>query len=109
MGFEFIDSNGPVDPASRQRIRRQAALGKNLGRKLNRPSRKQAASRPQAVAPTQPSTVGHEEAQQGSRPDEEQVVRLPRPDYQLGNTLTQLRFRKIGPDGLVMNGTPMHA
>src|SRR5687767_2479969 len=105
MGFEFIDNNAPVDPAVRQRIRRQAALGKNLGRKLSRPSRKQA-TKPQPVTST---AAPRRAAQQKDKVvEEEQVVRLPRPEYQVGNTLTQLRFRKIGPDAVVMNGMPAH-
>lgn len=114
MGFEFIDSTTPVDPAARQRIRRQAALGKNLGRKLNRPSRKQAL-RPHPVATratidssNNPDQQEQQEPKaQPSKSDVVEVVeavRLPAPDNQIGNTLTQLQFKKIGPDSLVMNG-----
>jgi len=117
MGFEFIDSTAPVDPAARQRIRRQAALGKNLGRKLNRPSRKQALKpHPVATRATIDSSEdSDQQEQQGQQQPKAQkaksdvvevmeAVRLPAPDNQIGNTLTQLQFKKIGPDSLVMNG-----
>ncbi|KAH8689180.1 hypothetical protein BGW36DRAFT_433944 [Talaromyces proteolyticus] len=43
MPFEFIDNNHPlIDRAARKRIRSHAALGKNVGRKVMRPSRKSA-------------------------------------------------------------------
>jgi hypothetical protein len=39
MPFEFIDNNAPIDRASRKRIRSHVAKGKNVGRKVVRPSR----------------------------------------------------------------------
>jgi hypothetical protein len=39
MPFEFVDNNATIDRASRRRIRSHVAKGKNLGRKLVRPSR----------------------------------------------------------------------
>lgn len=41
MTFEFIDNNA-IDGATRKKIRSHAALGKNAGRRLVRPSRKTA-------------------------------------------------------------------
>ncbi|KAH8170487.1 fungal specific transcription factor domain-containing protein [Sarocladium implicatum] len=109
MGFEFIDSTLPVDPAARQRIRRQAALGKNLGRKLTRPSRIQHPSKPRHLSPARISDVSPDSRRRSRDPDDgspgqvvEQLV-LPKPDHQIGNSLSQLGFTKIGPDGLVMN------
>lgn len=104
MGFEFIDSTSPVDPAARQRIRRQAALGKNLGRKIHRPSRTQP---PKATARHSSARISDVSPALRDPPEDDadvQEVVLPPPDDQIGNTLTQLGFRKIGPDGLVMNG-----
>ena len=40
MPLEFIDSNTPIDRATRRRIRSHAATGKNAGKTLVRPSRK---------------------------------------------------------------------
>lgn len=42
MSFQFVDNGAVCDPATRRRIRSQAALGKNLGKKLVRPSKKRA-------------------------------------------------------------------
>jgi hypothetical protein len=39
MPFEFVDNNATIDRASRKRIRSHVAKGKNVGRKLVRPSR----------------------------------------------------------------------
>jgi hypothetical protein len=39
MPFEFVNNNDTIDPASRRRIRSHVAKGKNVGRKLVRPSR----------------------------------------------------------------------
>lgn len=39
MELKFIDNNGAIDETTRSLIRRQAARGTNLGRKVNRPSR----------------------------------------------------------------------
>ncbi|KAF2812783.1 uncharacterized protein BDZ99DRAFT_555576 [Mytilinidion resinicola] len=39
MPFQFIDSNASADRATRRRIRSHAAMGKNVGRKIVRPSR----------------------------------------------------------------------
>jgi hypothetical protein len=39
MGFEFVNNNATIDRASRRRIRSHAAKGKNVGRKLVRPSK----------------------------------------------------------------------
>lgn len=107
MPFEFIDNTAPVDTAARQRIRRQAALGKNLGRKLSRPSRKQAARQPHPVI----SHIGSIQGQQDLDEDVDlqQIMKLPRSEDQIGNTLTQLNFKKIGPDGVVMNGKTSQA
>ncbi|KAL2160784.1 hypothetical protein VTH06DRAFT_981 [Thermothelomyces fergusii] len=41
MHFEFVD-HGAIDGATRRRIRRRAAEGRNAGRKLSRPSRRTA-------------------------------------------------------------------
>ena len=40
MPFEFVDNNAAIDRAARKRIRRHVAMGRNVGRKLARPSRK---------------------------------------------------------------------
>ncbi|KAF7558905.1 hypothetical protein G7046_g5263 [Stylonectria norvegica] len=51
MAFEFID-NSTIDRAARKRIRSHAATGKNLGRKIVRPSRKKVVeSRPALFRP----------------------------------------------------------
>ncbi len=43
MTLEFVDNNNAViDSATRRRIRRSAAMGKNAGKTLVRPSRKEA-------------------------------------------------------------------
>lgn len=43
MPFEFIDNNSSsIDHAARKRIRSHAASGKNVGKKIVRPSRKNA-------------------------------------------------------------------
>ncbi|KAF2493962.1 hypothetical protein BU16DRAFT_562918 [Lophium mytilinum] len=39
MPFQFIDSNASIDRATRRRIRSHVAMGKNVGRKIVRPSR----------------------------------------------------------------------
>lgn len=39
MELTFVSNNVATDNATRSKIRRQAAKGKNLGRKINRPSR----------------------------------------------------------------------
>ncbi|CRG89921.1 hypothetical protein PISL3812_06960 [Talaromyces islandicus] len=45
MSFEFIENNNPaISHAVRKRIRSHAALGKNVGKKIIRPSRKNAQS-----------------------------------------------------------------
>jgi hypothetical protein len=53
MRFEFIDNNSLVDAAARQRVRKHAATGKNIGRKLSRPSKK----RPGCAKPAVQSKV----------------------------------------------------
>lgn len=45
MEFTFIDSNKGINSDTRSLIRRRAAKGWNLGRKINRPSRKKAFER----------------------------------------------------------------
>ncbi|KAI5459123.1 hypothetical protein BGZ63DRAFT_271394 [Mariannaea sp. PMI_226] len=50
MAFQFID-NSSIDGATRKRIRSHAALGKNAGKTLNRPSRKNA-QRPRVMTAT---------------------------------------------------------
>lgn len=42
MSFQFVDNGAVCEPATRRRIRSQAALGKNLGKKIVRPSKKRA-------------------------------------------------------------------
>jgi hypothetical protein len=42
MPFEFINSNDILDDTTRRRIRSHAALGRNKGKKVSRPSRKSA-------------------------------------------------------------------
>jgi hypothetical protein len=39
MPFEFIDNNATIDRALRRRIRSHVAKGKNIGRKVVRPSK----------------------------------------------------------------------
>lgn len=45
MEFTFIDNNGAIDNNTRSVIRRHAAKGQNLGRKITRPSRVKAFER----------------------------------------------------------------
>ncbi|KAK4118256.1 hypothetical protein N657DRAFT_583939 [Parathielavia appendiculata] len=40
MNFEFIDNNGTIDRALRKQIRSHVAKGRNAGKKVNRPSRR---------------------------------------------------------------------
>jgi hypothetical protein len=40
MALEFIDNNATIDQASKKRIRRHVAIGRNTGKVLVRPSRK---------------------------------------------------------------------
>jgi hypothetical protein len=42
MTFEFVDNNTAIDRAARRRIRSHVAMGRNAGKKLTRPSRKEA-------------------------------------------------------------------
>ncbi|KAI5918725.1 hypothetical protein F4810DRAFT_704032 [Camillea tinctor] len=42
MPFEFINNNNPPNDATRKRIRSHAALGENKGKRISRPSRKDA-------------------------------------------------------------------
>ncbi|RHZ64512.1 hypothetical protein CDV55_106705 [Aspergillus turcosus] len=44
MSFEFIDNKLSIDPAARKQIRRHAAMGKNKGKTIARPSRKDAST-----------------------------------------------------------------
>ncbi|KAL2185564.1 hypothetical protein L209DRAFT_689445 [Thermothelomyces heterothallicus CBS 203.75] len=50
MQFEFVD-NSSIDGATRRRIRRRAAEGRNAGRKLSRPSRRAAFANMATVRP----------------------------------------------------------
>jgi hypothetical protein len=65
MPFEFIDNNATIDRASRRRIRSHVAKGKNVGRKLVRPSRIKAFGRKaeSAKAPTHIPEVFEEEGE----------------------------------------------
>jgi hypothetical protein len=51
MEFKFIDNNGVNDKNTRSLIRRHAARGQNLGRKITRPSRVKAFERRALVKP----------------------------------------------------------
>jgi hypothetical protein len=42
INLEFVNNNEAIDKATRSRIRRHAATGLNVGRKINRPSRSKA-------------------------------------------------------------------
>lgn len=44
MKLQFIDNSGEIDDAAKKSIRRHAARGKNVGRKLSRHSRVRAAT-----------------------------------------------------------------
>lgn len=51
MDLTFIDNNSVIDNKTRSAIRRQAAKGQNLGRRINRPSRVKAFERQALVQP----------------------------------------------------------
>jgi len=44
MSFEFVDNNAGIGLSSRRRIRSHVAMGRNVGKKLVRPSRKKASA-----------------------------------------------------------------
>lgn len=55
MPFEFINNNSSeINHAARKRIRSHAALGKNVGKKIARPSRKNAQSLGFKITPSAP-------------------------------------------------------
>lgn len=42
MSFQFVDNNATINGAARRRIRSHVAMGRNAGKKIARPSRKEA-------------------------------------------------------------------
>ena len=56
MPFQFIDNNSEIDPTARRRIRCHAATGKNVGRTILRPSKKNLIG-PKPAKVTAPSQI----------------------------------------------------
>ncbi|KAL6838126.1 hypothetical protein V8C40DRAFT_21231 [Trichoderma camerunense] len=69
MDLTFINNNSVIDNKTRSAIRRQAAKGQNLGRRINRPSRVKAFERQALVQPLFAVKSKHEssEIHQGNR------------------------------------------
>ena len=58
MNLTFIDNNSAIDTPTRSVIRRQAAKGRNVGRKLDRPSRVKALELQKRARPVAAGTPG---------------------------------------------------
>jgi hypothetical protein len=96
MSFEFVDNNATIDRASRRRIRSHVAKGKNVGRKLMRPSRIKTFGR-KAESATAPKHVPNVEADNEDEEEEEAVLNLKISRYvvreierQVGNGFSDL-------------------
>lgn len=72
MDLTFINNNSVIDNKTRSVIRRQAAKGQNLGRRITRPSRVKAFERQALVQPLFAVKSKHEslEAHQDSRDED---------------------------------------
>lgn len=108
MPFEFIDSTAPIDTQARQRIRRQAALGKNVGRKISRPSRAdgRTRSRPQPYAPVDVTSASP--GSPGVADVESAVAGVEQPERQIGTGFSMMSLpqrQQFGSGRLLQQGS----
>lgn len=110
MPIEFINNNATIDPATRRRIRGHVATGKNAGRTLVRPSRKNlglATKKTTAPARIQKAieNIGDSESNDSN---ENMVHEIER---QIGDGLSVLsvpKQSKLASTGLVQKGVYDH-
>jgi hypothetical protein len=102
MPFEFVNNNASIDRSARKRIRSHAAIGKNAGKTILRPSRKGA-----FVLRAKPGTAKVEKA----APDVESEVVMPKVERQIGDGLSVLCLPvpvTPGSKGIVQKGMYGH-
>jgi hypothetical protein len=106
MHFQFIDNNSKLCHAAKRRIRTHAAKGKNLGRTVVRPSKKNVLSQRRELVRVLPLRVALPRT--SSSPESEQDVALTI-GRQIGDGLSGLSFPaelSQEPRELVQKGMP---
>lgn len=99
MHLTFVDNNGAIDKTTRTMIRRHAAKGQNLGRKINRLSRVEMLSRraqPRVFAVACPDNASEDARKE--MPKEERISRpvtaglLPQVEPLIGDSISILNL-----------------